>query len=249
MNLKYFELDKDEFLNKVTELLQNKSEEKYVVLGRIDNIVFDFVYTKKASFSKLYLGVSKKYTTKNMIDKISNLSNVYICNNDEYRNMIIDNLVITKEKNTIVITIIPFEIRNEIIENSKNKMIEIELNEKDLTNDIKTLIECYVENKNNYQTLDSDVIKELENKKAFRNEKADTLTKEISRDEIIKSFRSSQNFENKDEFLKMIEVNSKIKNSTLLQDEVQYLDYKNEEESISKKDIEFDDDIKFDLGE
>ena len=72
----------------------------------------------------------------------------------------------------------------------------------------------------------------MENKKVFRNEKADTLTKEITRDEIIKSFRSSQNFENKDEFLKMIEVNSKIKNSTLLKDEVQYLDYKNEEQGI-----------------
>lgn len=249
MNLKYFELDKDEFLNKVTELLQNKSEEKYVVLGRIENIVFDFVYTKKASFSKLYLGVSKKYTTKNMIEKVSNFNNVYFCNNDEYRNMIIDNLVIAKEKDTIVITVIPFEIRNEIIENSKNKLIEIELNEKDLSNDIKSLIDCYVENKNNYKILNSDVIKELENKKVFRNEKADTLTKEITRDEIIKSFRSSQNFENKDEFLKMIEVNSKIKNSTLLKDEVQYLDYKNEEQGISKKDIDFDDDIKFDFGE
>ena len=82
MNLKYFELDKDEFLNKVTELLQNKSEEKYVVLGRIENIVFDFVYTKKASFSKLYLGVSKKYTTKNMIDKTTlrkNARKYYVC--------------------------------------------------------------------------------------------------------------------------------------------------------------------------
>ena len=249
MNLKFLELGKDDFLNKLSELLQKKCEEKYIILGRIENVVFDFVFTTETLFSKLYLGVSKKYTTKNMIEKVSNFNNVYFCNNDEYRNMIIDNLVIVKEKDTIVITVIPFEIRNEIIENSKNKLIEIELNEKDLSNDIKSLIDCYVENKNNYKILNSDVIKELENKKVFRNEKADTLTKEITRDEIIKSFRSSQNFENKDEFLKMIEVNSKIKNSTLLKDEVQYLDYKNEEQGISKKDIDFDDDIKFDFGE
>ena len=83
MNLKFLELGKDDFLNKLSELLQKKCEEKYIILGRIENVVFDFVFTTETLFSKLYLGVSKKYTTKNMIEKVSNFNNVYFCNNDD----------------------------------------------------------------------------------------------------------------------------------------------------------------------
>lgn len=87
---------------------------------------------------------------------------------------------------------------------------------------------------------------DLEKNKAFRNEKADTLYKEIDKDEIIKSFRTIQGVENKDEFLKMVEVNNKIRNGNFLKNEVEFatLDDNNDNSLTQNFDLD-DDDIEF----
>ncbi len=238
--------NKDKLIEYLNDFLLQENDEKIVVLGSIDNNTFERLKDSIKNFTKLFIGVSKKYTTKKIVLDLANKDNVFYQNNNDYRNMLKENIIILKNANSISILVIPFELKEEIIENANNTLILIKLdnNEKNIES-ITNVIENYKQNIKEYPKLNEEAINFLSEKKAFRNEKADSLDKEINKDEIIKSFRSIQGVENKDEFLKMVEVHNKIKNKGFLKNEIEFSNMDDQTSNLNKDfDLE-DDDIEF----
>lgn len=247
MEINFKEVNNNDLYDYLNKFLLEKSKETLIVFGSIDNNTYERLEGSIKEFNRLYIGISNKYTTKKMLEELSDFENVFYQNNNNYREMLKENLIIKKELNYTKILIIPFELKEEIIQNANNNVILIKIkNDETNIEEINAFAKKYELNKLGYLKLTKGALKDLEKDKAFRNEKADTLDKEIDKDEIIKSFRTIQGIENKDEFLKMVEVHSKIKNKGFLKNEIEFtgLDDKNNNDLIQNFDLG-DNDIEF----
>ena len=243
MEINFIECTIDKLVECFEEIGDEKGSDKILVLGSIDNNVYCLISKYITDFSKLYIGISKKYTTKKMIESLLSFNNVFFQDNNNYRGMLKENVIIQKKVNFVQITLIPFELREEIIENSNNSIIQIKIF--DITNEkfnIANFIEKYQINKFDYLKLNKELFLQLEKNKAFRNEKADTLDEDINKDEIIKSFRTIQSVEDKDEFLKMVEVHSNLKNKEFLKSDIVFCNIEDSKAINMIADFDLDDD-------
>ena len=234
---------KQNILNEIENTLNKEAEKKVVVLGNIDDSGYElFEECFERNNPDVFFSINKKSTTKVLLEKINNLENVYIHNNNDNIDMQNSNMIIIKNENGLEAIISTFDFSGNTINNTKSFVLVLkeEINEK---SSLYELYSTYDKTNSSYIKLSEEVIKDLKENKQLRNDKAATLTKAIDEDEIVKSFRNIAQVEDKDEYLKMLKIKNNIKKSNLGSSELIY----GGEEEINKFDLNSDDDIEIDI--
>lgn len=224
---------KENIVNGIIELLGEEADEKIVVFGTIDDEGYKlFEESILKNNPKLFLGVSKKYTTKALLEKVNKLENVYVYNNNENISIKNTNMIMICRENKVDIIISTFDFFENTINNTSSFVLK-------LSGDSKSNIyQLYSEYHNfslDYIKLSQEIIEQLSTDKQLRNEKASTLSRNIDKDEIIKSFRNIGQVEDKDGYLKMLEVKNEFKKSKIDKSE---LIYSNDSDNLDDKRID-----------
>jgi len=178
-------------LKKITELLNIQNGEKKIVFGEIEDTVYERLSLYIDEEDKLFLSVNRKGTTKLLFDSLVERKFVYVCNNQLncYRN--VNNLVIVETGDDVKGIFCGFPLTENNVDNSDSIAVYFSGKIGEIEN-FGLVNELFADSKNGYVKLTKELIKDLVEQNAFRNEKAVTISDELDEDEIIKSFRNMQ---------------------------------------------------------
>ena len=191
MEIKVISNQEQGVLKKLIEMLLLPDGEKKIVLGEIE----DEVYKKISSYfnpkDEIFISVNRKGTTKFLFESLLKNDFVYVCNNNlnDCRNL--NNMVIVRNAEDVKVLFCGFPLTENNLENSCSLAMYFSGNTEEIKN-FSIMTELFAGEKNGYVKLTEDVISELTEQRAFRNEKAVTISEELDEDEIVKSFRNMQ---------------------------------------------------------
>lgn len=174
---------------KLTEILKLHDAKKLIVLGLVE----DSVYHKLEDFfdcdTSLFLSVDKKYTTKLLLDELLKRENVYVCDNNLNDGRNVNNFILAENGDNVECLFCGFPLTENNLANSSSFAVYFAGNGSEIVN-FNLVGELCNDKNERYERLTSNVIDELAKRKAFRNEKAATISNELDEDEIVMSFRN-----------------------------------------------------------
>ena len=206
----------------IVDFLNEDDKTKYLVFSQIDDQTMeqiDNVLEQKVDMA--YWCVDRCLTTKNLFNmmlKSEKYIKKYVFSNGEMEGNKLNNLIILQSGNELEVLIIPFSITYFNITSSNSFAIYLRgnMDEEPMLNE---LFHLYI-NGIGYLELTEEYIKECEAKKLFRNNKANTLYKDVNKDEIIQSFRTIGLSDNVNETLRVIQSQSSAKKFSLDKSEI-----------------------------
>lgn len=177
-------------LKKMIEVLSLQGEKK-IIFGEIEDSVYHKLNSYIGEKDKIFLSVDRKRTTNLLLEELVDREFVYVCNNNLNDKRNVNNLVVVKNGDNVKVLVCGVSLTENNIENSYSVAVYFWGKAEELKN-FGILEELFENECNGYQKLTSEVLKELVESKAFRNEKAATISEELDEDEIVMSFRNFQ---------------------------------------------------------
>lgn len=178
-------------LKRIIEFLNREAGAKKLVFGEIEDAVYDRLRSHIKKDDKLFLSVNRKGTTKLLLESLLDREFVYVCNNEFNFHRNVNNLFFVETGDEVKGIFCGFSLTENNVDNSSSMAIYFSGKVEEIEN-FEILSELFNEEKNGYVKLTQEVMKEWEAQKAFRNEKASTISEELDEDEIVKSFRNMQ---------------------------------------------------------
>jgi len=176
-------------LNKMIELLSVNVDEKVAVLGEIEDAVYNKLSKVIDDKTKLFLSAGRRYTTKLLFEDLLDRKSVFVCDNNLNDERNLSNLIIVKNENEVKILLCGFPLTENNIENSASISVYVCGDVSEIKG-FDVVEQWFSEEKNGYVALTQEVLSTFSERKAFRNEKAATISDELDEDEIVKSFRN-----------------------------------------------------------
>ncbi|MBP3284681.1 MAG: hypothetical protein J6M02_04205 [Clostridia bacterium] len=178
-------------LTKMIELLKLQEGEKKLVFGEIEDAVYQRLSPYIGEKEQIFLSADRKCTTKLLFESLLQRNFVYVCNNNlnQYRNQ--NNLIFVKNGENVKMLLCGFPLTENNIENSSSVAFYFCGKEEEIEN-FGVMEELFSEGQNGYRKLTPELLAEFDDQKAFRNEKAATISDALDEDEIVKSFRNLQ---------------------------------------------------------
>lgn len=230
----------------IKELLNESNKKKHIIFSQIDDCAMENIdECISGKIENIYLCVDRYLTSKKNFQallKSNKYVNKYVFTNGEMKGNKLNNLIILQTETQLEILIIPFSITdfNLLASNSFAIYLSSDTNEE---NSLKELLNFYL-NQCDYNELTEDYINECETKKLFRNDKVNTIYKDVDKDEVIKSFRNITESTDVDETLKVIQRQASVKKFSLDKSEIIF--NTNDDNSADNNCI-FNNDIEIDI--
>ncbi len=233
--------------NFIKDILNEGEKKKHIVFSQIDDQTMEKIDgCLSEEVETLYICVDRYLTTKKIFQtllKSDNYINKYVFCNSEMQGNRLNNLIMLQSDTQLEILIIPFCLTDFNLSASNSFAIYLSgsINKE---NSLKELFDLYSK-KLEYNELTEEYINECELKKLFRNDKANTIYKDVNKDEIIQSFRTVAGADNVDETLRVIQSQSSAKKFSLDRSEISF--NITGDENQTNNNSTFDNDIVIDI--
>lgn len=233
--------------NFIKDILNEGNKKKHVVLSQIDDQTMEKIDEwLSEKIESLYICIDRYLTTKKIFQNLlqsDKYINKYVFCNSEMQGNRLNNLIMLESETQLEILIIPFCLTdfNLTASNSFAIYLSCNINEE---NSLKELFDLYLK-KLEYNKLTEEYVNECELKKLFRNDKANTLYKDVNKDEVIQSFRNITESDNVDETLRVIQSQSSAKKFSLDRSEMSF--NITSDENQTSNNFTFDNDIEIDI--
>lgn len=195
MIVNFIRNENDAIKNKINDMFSKSSENKIIVLGSVDDYVFEMFNSKQiVSRYTQYISIDKRYTTYTMLEDLLQNENTYIYNNNSHTETKKENIIFCEDAEEIEVLISSFEFTKDNMDNS-NSVVTYFKGKKSLyeLSEVVKLYEYYKTNSGGYLKLTKELLDELNEERSFRNSKINTIFEEMQMDEIISSFRNKAN--------------------------------------------------------
>lgn len=234
--------------NFIQSVLNYKDRKISMVLSQIDDQTIEKIdKCLLQTIESIYVCVDRYLTTKKIFQFLlesDKYKNKYVFANGEVKGNRLNNLIILQSESQIEILIVPFCLTDFNLMTSEDFAIYLSgnINEEEA---LKELLALYTKELE-YGNLTQDYINECEQKKLFRNDKANTIYKDVNKDEVIQSFRNITDSDDVDETLRIIQSQAMAKKFSLDRSEISFnID---DEENKAGNNGNFSDNIEIDIG-
>lgn len=230
--------------NFIKDILNDNNKKKYVFFSQVDDQVVEKLEEGLLQkVESLYMCIDRYLTTKKLFQKLlksDKFINKYVFCNSDIKGNRLNNLIVLQSGMQLEVLVIPFVLTDFNILTSNSFAIYLSGNI-DEDNSLKELFELYTK-KLDYAELTEEYINECEENKLFRNDKANTLYKDVNKDEVIQSFRNISESDSIDETLRVIQCQASAKKFSLDRSEMSFNitddEFPNNNNSMFDNDIE-----------